>query len=269
MSEQPAKNGASQDTENGQDSLSAADAYHARRGVYLIPNLLTTTALFAGFYAIVAAIKGDFNNAAVAIFVAMIFDGLDGRVARLTHTQSEFGAQYDSMSDLVAFGVAPALVALLWSLDSLGNLGWAGAFVYVAGAALRLARFNTQISTTDKRFFVGLASPAAAAIVAGSVWAFTELGIEGTDLAFVMVVLVPAVGCLMVSNVRYWSFKEVGVKGRIPFTALLLIIMAFVVVALDPPIVLLLVAFAYAGSGPVMEVWRKFKRRSATPEGDL
>lgn len=259
-----------QPVESGDDSAeattTAAEAYHARRGVYLIPNLLTTTALFAGFYAIVAAIKGDFSNAAVAIFVAMIFDGLDGRVARMTHTQSEFGAQYDSMSDLVAFGVAPAVVAFLWSLDSLGNLGWAAAFVYVAGAALRLARFNTQISTTDKRFFVGLASPAAAAIVAGSVWAFSELNVEGTELAFLMVILVSAVGCLMVSNVRYWSFKEVGVKGRIPFTALLLIIMAFVVVALDPPVVLLLLAFAYAASGPIMEGWRKLKRRGGTAE---
>ncbi|WLD58886.1 CDP-diacylglycerol--serine O-phosphatidyltransferase [Salinispirillum sp. LH 10-3-1] len=253
-------------TESGESTQTAAEAYHARRGVYLIPNLLTTTALFAGFYAIVAAIKGDFSNAAVAIFVAMIFDGLDGRVARMTHTQSDFGAQYDSMSDLVAFGVAPAVVAFLWSLDSLGNLGWAAAFVYVAGAALRLARFNTQISTTDKRFFVGLASPAAAAIVAGSVWAFSELNVEGTELAFLMVILVSAVGCLMVSNVRYWSFKEVGVKGRIPFTALLLIIMAFVVVALDPPVVLLLLAFAYAASGPIMEGWRKLKRRGGAAE---
>ncbi|MEX1057685.1 MAG: CDP-diacylglycerol--serine O-phosphatidyltransferase [Natronospirillum sp.] len=233
-----------------------------RRAVYLVPNLLTTTALFAGFYAIIAAINGEFSNAAMAIFVAMIFDGLDGRVARMTHTQSEFGANYDSMSDLIAFGLAPALVAFLWSLEYLDQVGWAATFVYTAAAALRLARFNVQQGSVDKKFFIGLASPPAAAMVAGTVWAFNELGFAGEDLVYLMVVLVPGVGCLMVSNFRYYSFKDFGLRGRIPFTALLLVVLAFVVIAMDPPVVLLLLFLTYALSGPVMELWRRTKRRS-------
>lgn len=232
-----------------------------RRTVYLVPNLLTTTALFAGFYAIIAAIHGEFSHAAVGIFVALVFDGLDGRVARLTHTQSEFGANYDSMSDLIAFGLAPALVTFLWSLESLDQVGWGAAFVYTAAAALRLARFNVQLGSVDKKYFIGLASPAAAAMVAGTVWAFDELGFSGEDLAYLMLVLVPGVGVLMVSNIRYYSFKDIGLRGRIPFTAVMLVILAFVVVAVDPPIVLLALFFTYAASGPVMEVWRWRKRR--------
>ncbi|MCH8553204.1 MAG: CDP-diacylglycerol--serine O-phosphatidyltransferase [Natronospirillum sp.] len=235
-----------------------------RRTVYLVPNLLTTTALFAGFYAIVAAINGNFSNAAVGIFVAMVFDGLDGRVARLTHTQSEFGANYDSMSDLIAFGLAPALVAFLWSLESMNQIGWGAAFVYTAAAALRLARFNVQLGSVDKKYFIGLASPAAAAMVAGTIWAFNEMGFQGEELAWLMVVLVPGLGCLMVSNIRYYSFKDIGLRGSIPFTAVLLVILAFVVVAVDPPIVLLLLFIGYAASGPVMEIWRRMKRRSQT-----
>lgn len=234
-----------------------------RRAVYLVPNLLTTTALFAGFYAIIAAINGEFSNAAVAIFVAMIFDGLDGRVARMTHTQSEFGANYDSMSDLIAFGLAPALVAFLWSLENLDQVGWAATFVYVAAAALRLARFNVQLGSVDKKFFIGLASPAAAAMVAGTVWAFEELGFSGADLSYLMVVLVPGIGALMVSNIRYYSFKDVGLRGRIPFTAVLLVVLAFVVIAVDPPTVLLLLFLTYVASGPAMEIWRRMKRRNA------
>ncbi|TGG91976.1 CDP-diacylglycerol--serine O-phosphatidyltransferase [Natronospirillum operosum] len=245
------------------------EARKRRRTVYLVPNLLTTTALFAGFYAIIAAINGNFSNAAVGIFVAMVFDGLDGRVARLTHTQSEFGANYDSMSDLIAFGLAPALVAFLWSLESLDQVGWGAAFVYTAAAALRLARFNVQLGSVDKKYFIGLASPAAAAMVAGTIWAFNDMGFEGNDLAWLMVVLVPGLGCLMVSNIRYYSFKDFGLRGSIPFTAVLLVILAFVVVAVDPPIVLLLLFIAYAASGPVMEVWRRMKRRSqGEPEAD-
>lgn len=238
------------------------EARKTRRTVYLVPNLLTTTALFAGFYAIVAAINGNFSNAAVGIFVAMVFDGLDGRVARLTHTQSEFGANYDSMSDLIAFGLAPALVAFLWSLENMNQVGWGAAFVYTAAAALRLARFNVQLGSVDKKYFIGLASPAAAAMVAGTIWAFNEMGFQGEELSWLMVVLVPGLGCLMVSNIRYYSFKDIGLRGSIPFTAVLLVILAFVVVAVDPPIVLLLLFIGYAASGPVMEIWRRMKRRS-------
>lgn len=239
-----------------------AEVRKQRRTVYLVPNLLTTTALFAGFYAIIAAIHGQFSHAAVGIFVALVFDGLDGRVARLTHTQSEFGANYDSMSDLIAFGLAPALVTFLWSLESLGQIGWGAAFIYTAAAALRLARFNVQLGSVDKKYFIGLASPAAAAMVAGTVWAFDELGFSGDELAYLMLVLVPGVGVLMVSNIRYYSFKDLGLRGSIPFTAVLLVILAFVIVAADPPIVLLLLFVAYAASGPVMELWRWRKRRS-------
>lgn len=239
----------------------SAQTRQQRRSVYLVPNLLTTTALFSGFYAIVSAISGQFDHAAAAIFVALIFDGLDGRVARLTHTQSEFGANYDSMSDLIAFGVAPALVAYLWSLESMSNLGWVSAFVYAAAAALRLARFNVQLGSVDKKFFIGLASPAAAAMVAGTVWALTDLGIAGPDVSWLMVFLVPLVGVLMVSNVRYYSFKDLRLNGRIPFTSVLLILLAFAAVAIDPPTVLLALFLTYALSGPAMELWRYKRRR--------
>lgn len=238
------------------------EARQQRRSVYLVPNLLTTTALFSGFYAIVSAIAGDFDHAAVAIFVALIFDGLDGRVARFTHTQSEFGANYDSMSDLVAFGLAPALVAYLWSLQSLDNLGWAASFVYAAAAALRLARFNVQLGSVDKKYFIGLASPAAAAMVAGTLWALNDLGVSGAAVSYLMLVLVPGVGVLMVSNIRYYSFKDIGTRGRIPFTAVLLILLAFGAIAIDPPAVLLLLFFSYALSGPVLELWRYRRRKS-------
>lgn len=176
------------------------------RGIYLLPNLFTTAALFSGFYAIINGMSGQFANAAIAIFVAMVLDGLDGRVARLTNTQSAFGAEYDSLSDMVAFGVAPALVAFEWALGSLGKVGWMVAFIYVAGAALRLARFNTQVGKADKRYFIGLASPAAAALVAGTVWAFSDFEIQGAKVAFLVALLVAAAGVLMVSNIKYHSF---------------------------------------------------------------
>src|SRR5574343_1287855 len=180
-----------------------------RRGIYVLPNLFTTAALFAGFFAIVQAMQGDFARAAMAVFIAMVLDGLDGRVARLTNTQSAFGAEYDSLSDMVAFGVAPALLAFAWALGSMGKVGWMVAFIYVAGAALRLARFNTQIGSVDKRYFIGLASPAAAGVVAGTVWAFSDFGIQGSNMAFLVALLVAAAGCLMVSNIKYHSFKGV------------------------------------------------------------
>ncbi len=238
-----------------------------RRGIYLLPNLFTTGALFSGFYAIVTSMNGDFVNAAVAIFVAMILDGLDGRVARLTNTQSDFGAEYDSLADMVSFGVAPALVAFSWALQDLGKVGWVAAFVYVAGAALRLARFNTQLSQADKNYFTGLASPASAAIVAGTVWVFVETGVQGADVAWLMTLMVPVVGLLMVSNFRYHSFKGFDLKGKVPFMALLVIVLAFVIVSIDPAKVLLGVFMLYALSGPVDFAWRWVRSRSRASAG--
>ena len=231
------------------------------KGIYLLPNLFTTGALFFGFYAIVAAMDGHFSDASIAIFIAMILDGLDGRVARMTNTQSDFGAEYDSLADMVSFGVAPALVAFTWALQDLGKIGWVAAFIYVAGAALRLARFNTQIDTADKNYFTGLASPAAAAIVAGTVWAFSEMGATGKDVAWIMLFLVPLAGILMVSNFQYHSFKGLDLKGKVPFVAMLAVVMVFVVVSIDPAKVLLCVFLAYALSGPAVMVWKFFKAR--------
>ena len=226
------------------------------KGIYLLPNLFTTSALFSGFYAIVAAINENFVPAAVAIFIAMVLDGLDGRVARMTNTQSEFGAEYDSLADMVSFGIAPALVAFLWSLSELGKVGWVVAFVYVVGAALRLARFNTQIGKVDKRFFIGLASPASAAVVAGVVWAFTTHGISGSDVAWPMAVLVVFCGIMMISNVRYYSFKTLAIKKRVPYVLLPVAILIFVAIVLATEEILLSIAAIYAFSGPIYELWQ-------------
>lgn len=222
-----------------------------RKGIYLLPNLLTTAGLFSGFYAIVSSMNGHFEAAAVAIFIAMVFDGLDGRVARMTNTQSEFGAEYDSMADMVSFGMAPALVAYNWGLADLGKIGWLAAFVYVAGAALRLARFNTQLAVADKRFFQGLASPAAAALVAGLVWVGVEYNVDGNDVGIVVALITGIAGLLMVSNFKYNSFKEVDWHGKVPFVALLLVMLVFVVVATEPALVLFIVFVLYALAGPV------------------
>jgi CDP-diacylglycerol--serine O-phosphatidyltransferase len=221
-----------------------------RRGIYLLPNILTTAGLFSGFFAIVSSMNGRFEAAAVAIFVAMIFDGLDGRVARMTNTQSEFGAEYDSMADMVSFGGAPALVAYIWGLTGLGQIGWLAAFIYVAGAALRLARFNTQIGIADKRYFQGLASPAAAALVAGLIWVGVEYDINGHDYGIVVAIITGVSGLLMVSNFKYNSFKELNLQGKVPFVALLLIMLTFVVVATKPALVLFVVFVLYALAGP-------------------
>jgi len=199
------------DTEN-ETATEAPEAAESpakrRRGIYLLPNLFTTAALFAGFFAIVAAIGNHFDSAAVAVFIAMVLDGLDGRVARLTNTQSEFGGEYDSLSDMVSFGLAPALVMYLWSLHALGKLGWLAAFVYTAGAALRLARFNTQIGVADKRYFQGLASPAAAAVMMGMVWVGNDYHLAGADVRVLAFAVTVILGVLMVSNVRYYSFNS-------------------------------------------------------------
>jgi len=226
---------------------------HRHKGVFLLPNLITSGALFAGFFAIVCAVNGDFVYAAMAIIAGGILDGLDGSVARLTNTQSKFGAEYDSLSDCVAFGVAPGLVAYVWALSELGNLGWAAAFLYVACAALRLARFNVQAETADHRFFTGLASPAAAGLVATLVWLGASRGWDGGSIGYLVALVTAAAGLLMVSPVNYHSFKEFRV-GRVPFRVLLGAIVALAVIFLDPPLVLLVVAVCYAASGPLLSV---------------
>ena len=241
-----------------------------RRGIYLLPNLFTTAALFAGFYAIIAGMRGDYEAASIAIFFAMFLDGLDGRVARLTNTASKFGAEYDSLSDMVSFGVAPALVAYSWGLSDLGKFGWSVAFIYVACAALRLARFNTQIEVADKAWFTGLASPAAAAVIAGTVWVCNDIGWSGADLPFevsVLVALLTAlIGILMIANVPYYSFKTIDMHGRVPFAAVILVVLIFSLVTVDPPRVLLGAFLLYAFSGPVVRVVRGNK--ASEPEAD-
>jgi CDP-diacylglycerol---serine O-phosphatidyltransferase len=232
-----------------------------RRSVYLVPNLLTTSALFAGFYSIISSMNGGFEKACIAIFIAQLLDGADGRVARMTHTQSEFGAQYDSMSDIIAFGLAPALLAFQWSLSGMHKAGWVAAFIFVAGAALRLARFNVQIGKVDKKYFVGLASPAGAAVIWSSIWSMEEFGISGSQMSFLMVVLVPLVGIMMVSPVRYFSFKDISAQRRVPFFSLLAIVLGLSLVALDPARVLFGFAFTYAVSGPVTELARKIRHK--------
>lgn len=226
------------------------------RGIYLLPNFFTTTGLFAAFYAIVVAMKGEYDTAAIAIFVAMISDAIDGRVARFTKTQTAFGAEYDSLCDMVSFGVAPALVAFSWSLSALGKMGWLVAFMYTAAAGLRLARFNTQVGVADKRYFQGLSSPSAAGIIASFVWLCHQNGISGESIRGVVVFLTFFAGVLMVSNIRYYSFKEFDFKGKVPFVAVLLVVLIFVGVALNPPLMLFLSFSAYALSGPVYTLVR-------------
>ena len=237
-----------------------------RQGIYLLPNLFTTGALFAGFYAVIAAMRGNFEAAAIAIFFALVFDGLDGRIARLTNTSSKFGAEYDSLSDMVSFGVAPALVMFSWALGGLGKLGWSAAFIYVACAALRLARFNTQIDDTDKNYFTGLASPAAACIIASTVWVCHDLGLVGKnlphELAIIVGILTATVGFLMVANFPYYSFKGIDFRGRVPFVVIFLVVLGFGLVTVDPPSIFLMTFLAYAASGPILAIhrWRKKSR---------
>ncbi|UYG08097.1 CDP-diacylglycerol--serine O-phosphatidyltransferase [Halomonas sp. M4R1S46] len=231
-----------------------------RKGIYLLPNLFTTSALFSGFFAVVAAINGDFTAASIAIFIAMVLDGLDGRVARLTHTQSAFGAEYDSLSDMLSFGVAPGLVAFTWILQDVGKTGWVVAFLYVACAALRLARFNVQLGSVDKKWFIGLPSPSAAAVVAASVWTFHSFDADAFGFKLLMLFLVGAAGILMVSNIRYYSFKDVDLKGPVPFVMLLAIVLGFVVISIEPSVMLLLLFGTYVASGPVLAVWRKLRK---------
>ena len=242
------------DTDLGSNDAKQDAAVPAKKpgkGVYLLPNSFTTASLFAGFYAIVAAMNGDFVYAAVATFVSMVLDGLDGRVARMTNSQSDFGAEYDSLADVVAFGVAPALVAFTWGLQTLGKFGWIAAFIYVACAALRLACFNVQLEVVDSRYFVGLPSPAAAGVVAGMIWASEEYGFSGVEYAIPAALLVAATGILMVSNFNYYSFKDLRVKGRVPFIALFVVVLVYVLIALEPPAFLWSIFVIFALSGPV------------------
>ena len=233
-----------------------------RRGIYLLPNLFTTAALFAGFYAIVAGMQGQFETAAVAIFVAMVLDGVDGRIARLTNTESAFGAEYDSLSDVISFGLAPALVVFQWSLVNLGKLGWLAAFFYAAAAALRLARFNTQLGTADKRYFQGLPCPMAAAVMAGFVWFATDYGLSASDFVVITFAITISAGVLMVSNIRFHSFKELDLRGRVPFMAVLLVVLILVFIASDPPLVLFVAALGYAVSGPLLTLVFIRRRRA-------
>ena len=226
-----------------------------RRGIYLLPNLFTTGVLFCGFFAIVQAMNGRFEVAAVAVYVAMVLDGMDGRVARWTNTQSEFGAQYDSIADMVAFGAAPALIAYEWALKDLGTAGWIGAFIYCAGAGIRLARFNANIAVVDKRYFQGLPSPSGAAVMAGLVWVLTDFGFpSGYSFWLAAVTWAVAVfaGITMVSNVPFWSFKEVNWKKRVPLWVILACVLGLSVVASRPSLILFLLFFCYALSGYVM-----------------
>lgn len=239
-----------------------------RRGIYLLPNLFTTAALFAGFYAIVQAMNGNFEYSAIAVFIAMVLDGLDGRVARLTGTQSEFGAEYDSLSDMVSFGVAPALIVYEWALKEMDQWGWIIAFIYCACAALRLARFNTNIAVVDKRFFQGLPSPAAAALIAGLVWVTINFHIQGGDIKWLASIVTLFAALTMVSNIPYYSGKEFNLRRRVPFFSVLLIVLFFfVLIPSHPPLVLFILFGAYAFSGYVIKLWRlgRGKKSSENP----
>ncbi|OQA34075.1 MAG: CDP-alcohol phosphatidyltransferase [Betaproteobacteria bacterium ADurb.Bin341] len=238
-----------------------------RRGIYLVPNLFTTAALFCGFFAIVQSMQGNFKGAAIAVFIAMVLDGLDGRVARMTHTQSAFGAEYDSLSDMVSFGVAPALIVYEWALKDLGRLGWIAAFIYCAGAALRLARFNTNLEVIDKRFFQGLPSPAAAALVAGFVWDMGIAGFSGKDMQWIAWGLTVLAGLTMVSNIRYYSFKDINLRKSDPFFAIAGIALGFALIAYEPEITLFGFFVLYTLSGYLISLAGLFRKKSppATP----
>jgi CDP-diacylglycerol--serine O-phosphatidyltransferase len=246
------------------------------KGIFLLPNLFTTAALFSGFYAIIAAMNGRFEIAAIAIFIAGLLDGLDGRVARLTNTQSAFGAEYDSLSDMVSFGIAPALIMYMWSLVYLrdvstfmGKLGWMAAFIYATSTALRLARFNTQVGIADKRYFQGLASPAAAGVVMGSVWVCEIYDIAGEDVTYAALLMTISAGLLMVSSFSYYSFKDLDLREKVPFVSLLVMVLVFVFLSLKPATVLFLFFFLYMLSGPVISLFRWNRKRVRRADANL
>ena len=236
-----------------------------RKGIYILPNLFTLAALFGGFYAVVMAMNGRFDQAAAGVFCAMVLDSLDGRVARMTNTQSAFGEQMDSLSDMVSFGAAPALIAYEWALKGLGRWGWIAAFVYCACAALRLARFNVNTGVVDKRYFQGLPSPAAAALVGGFIWIVTDSGVRGDDyllgvsIPWIMFALALYAGLTMVTNVPFYSFKDVQMKKSVPFVVIVLIALGIAVVNIHPPIVMFAVFVVYGLSGYVVYAWRRTK----------
>ena len=238
-----------------------------KRGIYILPSIFTTFALFAGFYSIVASINGDYTLAAISIMVAMLWDALDGRVARLTNTQSAFGAEYDSLSDLVSFGVAPALLVYEWSLSDLGRIGWLAAFIYLTCAALRLARFNTQVATADKRYFQGLPSPAAAGVIASMIWLkfwnfeYFDIGVVSFSY-YIGIAITIICGLLMVSNVRYYSFKEFETKKKASFKFLLLSVLSLILLLYKPNIVLFTGFFIYLLSGPIITKTGLNKKRN-------
>jgi CDP-diacylglycerol--serine O-phosphatidyltransferase len=236
-----------------------------RKGIFVLPNMITLAALFGGFYAIVMAMNGRFENAVIGVFCAMVLDGLDGRVARMTHTQSAFGEQMDSLSDMVSFGAAPALIVYEWALKGLGKLGWVAAFVYCASAALRLARFNTNIGLVDKRWFQGLPSPAAAALVTGFIWVMDDAGFKGASkidgLAWGAMAATLYAGLTMVTNVPFYSFKDIGQRRSVPFAVLVLVALGIAAVNLHPPLVLFGAFCLYGLSGYVVYVWRKTQGR--------
>jgi CDP-diacylglycerol--serine O-phosphatidyltransferase len=238
-----------------------------RRGIYLLPNLLTLGALFSGFYAVIAGMGGNFNEAGWAIFIAGVLDGLDGRIARLTNTQSAFGAQFDSLSDMVSFGVAPALIMFSWAFAPLGRVGWAASFIYMSCAALRLARFNVQLGTANKRFFLGLQSPMAAGLITCVPWVSFKYGLEVTPIvAYLAAILTVFVGLLMISNYTYFSFKELNFKGTVPYMVFISAVVLLVIIALYPHEVLLSIAIIYAFSGPAIWVYRTQFQRAASAE---
>lgn len=242
-------------------STQALDKPKRRKGIYVLPNMVTLAALFGGFYGIVMAMNGRFDLATVGIFAAMVLDSLDGRVARMTNTQSAFGEQMDSLSDMVSFGAAPALVAYEWSLSGLGRWGWIAAFVYCACAALRLARFNVNTSVVDKRYFQGLPSPAAAALVSGFIWLMTDAEIPGNEVGWVMFTMTLFAGLTMVTNVPFYSFKDLSLKRSVPFAAIVLIPLGIAVINIHPPTVLFFLFVLYSVSGYAVYGWRKAKGR--------
>ncbi len=238
------------------------------KGIYLLPNLFTTAAMFGGFYGIIAAMNQRYEAAAIAIFIAMILDGLDGRIARITNTSSAFGAEYDSLSDMVSFGLAPALIMYEWSLVSMnamgwqwGKIGWLAAFFYATAAALRLARFNTKVGTSDRRFFQGLPSPTAAALLMGMIWVMEEFAISGESVRIYAFIMTVVAGALMVSNVSYYSFKDIDMRHKVPFMVLLAIVIVFMLITLAPARVLFGMALIYTVSGVLYSLWRVMRRR--------
>jgi CDP-diacylglycerol--serine O-phosphatidyltransferase len=261
MNDEPMHDGALEDTPAPAPEL----VRPRRKGIYILPNLFTLAALFGGFYAIVMAMNGRFELAAIGIFCAMVLDSLDGRVARMTHTTSAFGEQMDSLSDMVSFGAAPALIVYEWALKGLGKLGWIAAFVYCSGAALRLARFNTNIGIVDRRFFQGLPSPAAAALVTGFIWLMDDAGYQGVRqidwLAWTAFGFTLYAGLTMVTNVPFYSFKDVSFKRSVPFVVIVAIALGFALIAYHPPTVLFGLFVIYGISGYAVYAYRKVKGR--------